>query len=83
MALYKPGDKVTIVHFNPDTYYRGGVNDAMDRLSGTTQEIEDIQVDSWMGDCDSPELSNEKVYYKLRGSEWSWSCEMFEESYEI
>lgn len=83
MALYKPGDKVTIVHFNPHTHYRCGVNNMMTSFSGTIQEIESIHEYHGLASDDYPEFSKEKMYYKLKGSPWSWTCEMFEESYEI
>lgn len=82
-SLYKPGDKVTIVNFQPELHYRFGVNYHMQRLSGTIQEIESITYDDYMNDPPRPEFKNDKTCYKLRGSDWSWSCEMFEESYEI
>lgn len=82
-SLYKPGDKVTIVYFKPELYYRGGVNRHMKEISGTIQEIESIEYDDYMLHAPRPEFEKEKIYYKLKGSEWSWSCEMFEESYEI
>lgn len=83
MALYKPGDKVTIVNFQLHLYYRGGVNMHMKALSGTTQEIESAEEDLYMSHCHKPEFEKEKIFYTLKNSPWSWSCEMFEESYEI
>ena len=82
MALYKPGDKVTIVNFEPEVYYRGGINPHMKAISGTIQEIESVEYNGYMQYPPRPEFE-EKIYYTLKGSEWSWSCEMFEESYEI
>ena len=83
MALYKPGDKVTIVYFDSYIYYRGGVNENMKEISGTIQEIESMEHDDYMINASKPEFEKEKIYYKLKGNVWSWSCEMFEESYEI
>lgn len=83
MALYKPGDKVTIVHFDFHTDYRCGVNEHMKSFSGTIQEIESIHEYNGMENTDHPEFNKERIYYRFKGTPWAWSCEMFEESYEI
>lgn len=79
MALYKPGDVVTIVNFNRYKYYRGGVNNYMRELSGTTQIIDTVYDFPENIPGDIPDTA----YYRLKNQGYVWSCEMFEESYEL
>lgn len=83
MPLYKIGEEVTLVPKNKHKYYRCGYVESMANLAGRKGRITSIfDLDSSHSE-DFPFIVD-KCGYKLNlPGNWSYSAEIFEESYEM
>ena len=83
MPLYKIGDEVTLVPRDENKYYRCGYVDGMVGLAGRKGHIvRTFDLDS-SHSYDFPFIVDKKGYILDIPGIWSYSAEMFEESYEM
>lgn len=83
MPLYKIGEEVTIVPRNKHKHYRCGYVEGMVDLAGRKGHVVDTFDLQSSHSNDFPFIVDKKGYMLDLPGGWSYSAEMFEESYEM
>lgn len=83
MPLYKIGEEVTLVPREKHKYYRCSYVDNMVDLAGRKGRIISTFDLESSRSTDFPFIVDKKGYHLDLPGNWSYSAEMFEESYEM